>query len=117
MSRRTDARISIALELLRKRDSARWGYELSHESGVGPGSMYPFLRDLLADGHLEDGWEEQVPGGRPPRRYYRLTEDGAKALNDFVATSPQRSPRDRRQRKTRVQPADPCGPGVEGVLS
>jgi len=69
-------------------ESVQWGYELSRRSGVGAGSMYPFLNELLEAGHLRDGWEERPPAGRPPRRYYRLSDSGKKFLRDFIASAP-----------------------------
>ena len=71
----------------------QWGYDLSRQAGVGAGSMYPFLAELLAAGHLTDGWEEQPTPGRAPRRYYRLTESGEAFLRDFLATAPSGKPR------------------------
>ncbi|MGL5823388.1 MAG: PadR family transcriptional regulator [Nocardioides sp.] len=89
--RRTRARAAIAAELLGRRDAVHWGYELSRNAGVGAGSMYPFLSELLEQGFLEDGWEDHSPSsGRPPRRYYRLTDDGVGYLRNFLGTaSPQ----------------------------
>lgn len=89
--RRTRARLAIAIELLQGAHRTHWGYELSRNAGVGAGSMYPFLADLLEAGHLRDGWEDAAPAGRPPRRYYELTETGERFLRDFVASSPGRA--------------------------
>lgn len=86
-SRRTRARTAIALELLSSSSAQHWGYELSRNSGVGPGTMYPYLAELLSAGILTDGWEdpEAVVGKRPPRRYYRVTEAGRRQLSQFVS--------------------------------
>jgi PadR family transcriptional regulator PadR len=65
-----------------------WGYELSKQSGVRSGVMYPALRRMLEDGWLEDGWEDQPQAGRakrPPRRYYELTDEGKLALGALIA--------------------------------
>lgn len=91
--RRTRARLAIASELIQGANRTHWGYELSRNAGVGAGSMYPFLAELLEAGHLTDGWEDPTPAGRPPRRYYELTESGERFLRDFVATSPGRARR------------------------
>jgi PadR family transcriptional regulator PadR len=87
-TRRTQARLAIASELLTRRDQAHWGYELSRRAGVGPGSMYPFLAELLAAGYLTDGWEDRPPAGRPPRRHYEVTDKGETFLREFVASAP-----------------------------
>lgn len=83
-ARRTRARIAIAAELLRRRDSAHYGYELSRNSGIGAGSMYPFLSELQEAGYLTDGWD----GGKRPRRYYHLTDEGEHYLQAFLGAHP-----------------------------
>ena len=42
------------------------------------GALYPVLRSLESGGLLEREVEPSVSG--PPRRYYRITEDGRKIL-------------------------------------
>lgn len=89
MTRRTQVRLAIAAELLRGSERVHWGYELSRNAGVGAGSMYPFLSELLERGCLSDGWEELTKAsGRPPRRYYRVTEDGKRFLAEFLNAAP-----------------------------
>lgn len=65
-----------------------YGYELLQETGMKSGSLYPVL------GRFEDlGWihgeMQESPGGRPPRRVYRLDPNGAAAaqaaLDRFLA--------------------------------
>jgi PadR family transcriptional regulator PadR len=56
------------------------GFELCAATGRPSGTIYPILAKLEELGWLESEWEEpelHVPAGRPRRRYYRLTEDGA----------------------------------------
>jgi PadR family transcriptional regulator PadR len=55
-----------------------WGYELSKRAGVRSGVLYPILRRMLDEGWLDEGWEDiHDVNGRPPRRYYQVTEAGA----------------------------------------
>ena len=104
--RRTRARVDIAVELLRDRRGVHWGYELSRKAGVGAGSMYPFLGELFDSGFLTDGWEDPaVCVDRPPRRYYRLTDDGIRYLLDFVGGA-----------SAGVKSRRKAGSGVAGVL-
>ena len=43
--------------------------------------MYPILHRWHTAGLLRDGWEDPAETrGRPPRRYYQLTEAGQQAL-------------------------------------
>lgn len=77
-------------------DPLRWKYglELCAASGRPSGTVYPILARLEGLGWLKSEWEEpdvHVPAGRPRRRYYQLTEDGAAgartALRDAEASS------------------------------
>lgn len=73
------------LQMDRKDDGRIWGYALSKKSGVRSGVMYPMLDRLMAEGWLEDNWEEHVETEkRPPRRYYSLTDKGRTDLAGVV---------------------------------
>jgi PadR family transcriptional regulator, regulatory protein PadR len=85
--RRTHALVQVALALMADASGRHWGYELSKQSGVRSGVMYPLLGRMLDEGWLDDGWEEQVQVGRrkrPPRRYYELTDQGKIALGALI---------------------------------
>lgn len=58
----------------------RYGYELMKAARLPSGTLYPMLARLQDEGVVESEWEEQSPdaGGRPPRKYYRLTAQGAR---------------------------------------
>lgn len=45
------------------------------------GTIYPLLSRLRRDGLVESTWRESTSG--PPRRYYRVTQAGRRALADF----------------------------------
>ncbi|MGH3040141.1 MAG: PadR family transcriptional regulator [Gaiellaceae bacterium] len=45
------------------------------------GTIYPLLSRLRRDGLVESTWQESPSG--PPRRYYRVTAAGRRALDDF----------------------------------
>ena len=68
---------------------ARYGYELvqalSSVPGmlVSEGTVYPILSRSKREGQVETEWQESREG--PPRKYYRLTKHGDKALADFRA--------------------------------
>ena len=59
-------------------DPARWryGYELSKETDLASGTLYPILMRLSEQRLLETAWEPSDEPGRPPRHIYRLTADG-----------------------------------------
>lgn len=71
----------VILQMDREDAGSIWGYQLSKRSGVRSGVLYPQLDRMLAEGWLEDHWEEGAEGQkRPPRRYYTLTDHGRTEL-------------------------------------
>ncbi len=78
--------VSLALlALLAHADRPLYGYQIAKELerfGAGlpvkQGTLYPVLRSLEAGGLLLSEVEPSVTG--PPRRYYRVTEEGRKAV-------------------------------------
>ena len=68
------------------RDGERYGFELVRElDGVltSEGTIYPLLSRLRRDELVTTSWRESESG--PPRRYYRITDAGRRALADFTA--------------------------------
>jgi PadR family transcriptional regulator PadR len=71
------------------RDTERYGFELvralAEAEGLvtTEGTLYPLLGRLRREGVVETTWRESPSG--PPRRYYRLTPAGLRALGAFVA--------------------------------
>jgi PadR family transcriptional regulator, regulatory protein PadR len=57
-----------------------YGYDLMKAARLPSGTLYPMLARLQQEGLVDSQWEEQRPdaGGRPPRKYYRLTAEGAR---------------------------------------
>ncbi len=55
-----------------------YGYDLMRAAKLASGTLYPMLARLEQEGLVESEWEAPRPdaGGRPPRRYYRLTGEG-----------------------------------------
>ena len=51
----------------------RYGYDLSRETGLKSGTLYPILMRLADKRLLETRWEPAAAPGRPPRHLYRLT--------------------------------------------
>jgi PadR family transcriptional regulator PadR len=68
---------------------ARWryGYDLSRETGLASGTMYPILMRLCEQGLLDTAWEPSDEPGRPPRHTYRLTADGAALAQERLAAA------------------------------
>ena len=53
----------------------KYGYDLSRNTGLRSGTLYPILM-RLADRKLLDTTWEAAEIGKPPRHLYRLTPDG-----------------------------------------
>src|SRR3984957_16388474 len=71
------------------RDQDRYGLELTRAltdaDGLvtSEGTVYPLLARLRQEGLVETTWQESSQG--PPRRYYRLTDEGHQALEALPA--------------------------------
>ena len=74
--------VQVAMAVLADPTSRHWGYELSRQTGVRSGVLYPMLTRMLDEGWVEDGWEDPttIRDKRPPRRYYELTDQGRLGL-------------------------------------
>ena len=53
----------------------KYGYDISRNTGLKSGTLYPILMRLAERGLLETSWET-AEIGKPPRHLYRLTPDG-----------------------------------------
>jgi PadR family transcriptional regulator PadR len=52
------------------------GYQLSKDTGLASGTLYPLLIRLSDQGLLESQWQEPECPGKPARHVYRLTPNG-----------------------------------------
>jgi PadR family transcriptional regulator PadR len=83
----------VAAVLLEDPNGQHWGYDTVKKSGVRSGVLYPMLTRLLDEGWLTDGWEDpSTIRGRPPRRYYELTNVGRARLGALMVEA-AREPR------------------------
>ena len=93
----------------------RYGYDLMKAASLQSGTLYPMLARLEDEGMLVSAWEEHsldgadatrpgstaghgpssmagsglrgLAGGRPPRKYYRLTGNGVMSARQMLAES------------------------------
>jgi PadR family transcriptional regulator, regulatory protein PadR len=72
-SRQTRALLAAFLD---RSGAWRHGYDLSKETGLRSGTLYPLLMRLSEQGLLEQRWQEAERHGLPPRHVYRLTAPG-----------------------------------------
>ena len=65
-----------------------YGFDVIDSTGLPSGTVYPALGRLERDGYVKSRWEDVAVARkdkRPPRRYYRVTASGLRALNDHLA--------------------------------
>ena len=80
----------VLLNVLCRSKEPMYGYQIAkllEESGPGfpmmkQGTLYPVLRSLEENGLLSSMVEPSVSG--PPRRYYKITEEGQAALTEWL---------------------------------
>lgn len=78
---------SLILAVLGTLRSEKYGYVLKTELGkagveIDEGALYPMLRRLEAQGLLTSEWREDA---KRQKRFYRLSDDGAAALDQLAA--------------------------------
>jgi DNA-binding PadR family transcriptional regulator len=65
-----------------------YGFDICASTGLASGTVYPALSRHERDGFVRSAWEDPVRAHqqrRPPRRYYRLTAEGRRAINRALA--------------------------------
>lgn len=80
----------VLLSVLNRNKDPMYGYQIAkmlEESApdmpmMKQGTLYPVLRSLEENELLESKVEPSVSG--PPRRYYKITENGREALKEWV---------------------------------
>jgi PadR family transcriptional regulator, regulatory protein PadR len=87
--RMTQATQSVLRALLDKPAEEKYGLEVCAAAGLPSGTVHPIFARLEGIGWLESRWEDVDPAqeGRPRRRYYRLTRDGAEQARISLAQS------------------------------
>jgi PadR family transcriptional regulator PadR len=83
-SRQTLALLAALMEWPR---TWQHGYEISKETGLKSGTLYPILMRLSDQGLLNSRWKDAERPGRPPRHVYRLTAAGLALAREQVEAS------------------------------
>lgn len=63
-------------------DRPAWGFSICHDTGRASWTVYPILDRLQAHGLVTAQPEADPSDGRPPRRYYQLTDAGRRFARD-----------------------------------
>ena len=80
-----------------------YGFDIIDATGLASGTVYPALSRHERDGYVRSSWEDPAKAfkdRRPPRRYYRITPDGRRAIDAALAglgAVPDKRARVRRQ--------------------
>ncbi len=80
----------VLLNVLNRSKEPMYGYQIAkllEENGpdlplMKQGTLYPVLRSLEENGLLSSMVEPSVSG--PPRRYYKITDEGQSALKEWL---------------------------------
>lgn len=83
--------------MLAEPTAEHYGLQLCEETGLPSGTIYPIVARLEQLGWVVSSWEEPVrhtTEGRPRRRYYRFTDEGAAQARDAMARAyrPRKQP-------------------------
>lgn len=69
------------------REGHRFGLDVMDATGLPSGTVYPTLARMEGRRFVESEWEDEETAradGRPRRRYYRLTPEGARGLAEAL---------------------------------
>src|SRR3954466_16021404 len=86
--RLTPQTVTVLRELLKTPTQPRYGLELASATGLKTGTLHPILARVEQAGLVEKFWEDDQTAedaGRPRRRYYRFTGDGAETARQAIA--------------------------------
>ncbi len=99
MAPRMSTQTLAVLALLMANPTDEWyGFELAERADIKTGTLYPLLARLERQGWLRSSWEDIDPrvAGRPRRRLYVLTPEGATAASEHLRARAARAAHGRR---------------------
>jgi PadR family transcriptional regulator PadR len=87
----TPQTLSVLRELLNDPLAEHYGLGLCKATGIAGGTLYPILVRLEEYGWVESRWDDPAAHqGRPPRRHYRITEDGLEHGREAIARAAEK---------------------------
>ena len=81
--RRSPQTALVLAEFLSDEQEWRYGYDISRNTGLKSGTLYPILMRLAEHRMLKTSWET-AETGHPPRHMYKLTKDGLRYAREMV---------------------------------
>jgi PadR family transcriptional regulator, regulatory protein PadR len=70
--------------MLRQPRTWQYGYEISKQTGLKSGTLYPLLMRLSDQGLLDSQWQNPERPGKPARHAYKLTSSGLALARDMA---------------------------------
>jgi PadR family transcriptional regulator PadR len=85
----------VLLVFLADLSARRYGYDLMKAAKLPSGTLYPMLARLEEQGLVASKWEprREDASGRPPRKYYQLTDEGVRVARLELAQASQAAAR------------------------
>ena len=80
--------MKVLVEFQKTPGGWKYGYDISQNTGLKSGSLYPILMRLAERGLLETHWQS-VEDGKPPRHVYRLTLTGVQYIRETLPARPK----------------------------
>jgi PadR family transcriptional regulator, regulatory protein PadR len=103
----------VLREMLREPAKPRYGLDLCADTGLPSGTIYPIMARLERLEWVKSDWEDpdaHITEGRPRRRYYQLTREGAECATEALRAI-------QGARKTAARAWRIPAPGVTGATS
>ncbi len=88
--RKSTQTVTVLGEFLSAPREWKYGYDMSRNTGLKSGTLYPILMRLAERELLETRWEASE-AGKPPRHMYRLTSGGLQVARQEAPSIPRRS--------------------------
>ncbi len=89
--RKSTQTLTVLCEFLSAPREWKYGYDISRNTGLKSGTLYPILMRLAERELLETRWEAPEVG-KPPRHMYRLSSGGLQYARQEVPSTFRRSP-------------------------
>jgi PadR family transcriptional regulator, regulatory protein PadR len=70
--------------MLRQPRTWQYGYEISKQTGLKSGTLYPLLMRLSDQGLLDSQWQDPERPGKPSRHAYKLTSSGLELAREMA---------------------------------
>ncbi|MFZ0686582.1 MAG: PadR family transcriptional regulator [Terriglobales bacterium] len=86
LPRKSPQTLLVLSEFLQSPQDWKYGYDISLNTGIKSGTLYPLLIRLAERKLLETRWEIPEPG-KPPRHMYKLTPEGLRSAREYIPST------------------------------